>query len=209
VLARFDPAAQPARAFMQDGTLRLAYAGALTPLYGLDDVLDAMALLATRRPELYVELDLYGRGDEQDRLAARAANLHLADRVHFHGRVLIDAVAGHLAASDIVLSPIRRTRFSEISLSTKAIEGAAMGKPVVAADMPTARFYFPGEDLAWYAPDDPASLAGAILRVMDDAAARDALVARAMLTAHGLAWDREAPAYVALVEALLRDRSST
>ena len=209
VLARFDPAAQPARAFMQDGTLRLAYAGALTPLYGLDDVLDAMALLATRRPELRVELDLCGRGDEQDRLAARAADLQLADRVHFHGRVPIDAVAGHLAASDIVLSPIRRTRFSEISLSTKAIEGAAMGKPVVAADMPTARFYFPGEDLAWYAPDDPASLAAAILRIVDDAPARHAGVVRAMLTARGLAWDREAPAYVALVESLLRDRSST
>jgi len=84
-----------------------------------------------------------------------------------------------------------------------------MGKPVVAADMPTARFYFPGEDLAWYAPDDPASLAGAILRVVDDGAARDAAVARATLTANGLAWDREAPGYVALVEALLRDRSST
>jgi glycosyltransferase involved in cell wall biosynthesis len=75
--------------------------------------------------------------------------------------------------------------------------------------MPTARFYFPGEDLAWYTPDDPASLAAAILRIVDDAPARDATVARAMLTARGLAWDREAPAYVALVEALLRDRSST
>ena len=156
-----------------------------------------------------MELDLYGRGDEQDRLAARAAELQLGDRVHFRGRVPIDAVAGCLAASDIVLSPIRRTRFSEISLSTKAIEGAAMGKPVVAADMPTARFYFPGEDLAWYAPDDPASLAAAILRIVDDAPARDAAVARARLTARGLAWDREAPAYVALVESLLRDRSST
>ena len=209
VLARFDPAAHPSRAFMEDGTLRLAYAGALTPLYGLDDVLIAMAQLATQRLDLRVELDLYGRGDEQERLEERAVALNLADRVRFRGRVPIDAVAGHLAAADVVLSPIRRTRFSEISLSTKAIEGAVMGKPVVAADMPTARHYFPGDDLAWYAPDDPASMAAAILRLVDDAPARSAAVARAFVTARSLAWDREAQAYVLLVEALLRDRPST
>ena len=204
VLARFDPAAHPARGFMEDGTLRLAYAGALTPLYGLDDVLVAMARIATERPGLRVELDLYGRGDEQEPLEARAAALGLADRVHFRGRVPIDAVAGHLAAADVVLSPIRRTRFSEISLSTKAIEGAVMGKPVVAADMPTARHYFPGDDLAWYAPDDPAAMAAAILRLVDDAPARSAAVARASVTARALAWDREAEAYIRLVESLLR-----
>jgi glycosyltransferase involved in cell wall biosynthesis len=209
VLARFDPAAHPPRAFMEDGTLRLAYAGALTPLYGLDDVLTAMARLASQRPDLRVELDLYGRGDEQGRLEARAAALDLAERVRFRGRVPIDAVAGYLAAADIVLSPIRRTRFSEISLSTKAIEGAVMGKPVVAADMPAARHYFPGDDLAWYAPDDPAGMAAAILRLVDDVPARIAAAARASVTARSLAWDREAQAYVALVEALLRGRSST
>jgi glycosyltransferase involved in cell wall biosynthesis len=209
VLARFDPAAHPVREFMEDGTLRLAYAGALTPLYGLDDILTAMARLAAERPELRVELDLYGRGDEQERLVARAAALALADRVRFRGRVAIDAVAGHLAAADIVLSPIRRTRFSEISLSTKAIEGAVMGKPVVAADMPTARHYFPSDDLAWYAPDDPADMAAAILRLVDDAPARAVAVARAAATARSLAWDRESQAYVALVESFLRDRSST
>jgi glycosyltransferase involved in cell wall biosynthesis len=209
VLARFDPAAHPTRAFMEDGTLRLAYAGALTPLYGLDDVLTAMAHLASERPELHVELDLYGRGDEQEGLEAGAIALGLAERVHFRGRVPIDAVAGHLAAADVVLSPIRRTRFSEISLSTKAIEGAVMGKPVVAADMPTARHYFPGDDLAWYTPDDPAGMAAAILRLVDDEPARSAAVARAAVTARELAWDREAQAYVTLVESLLRDRPST
>ena len=209
VLARFDPAAHPARGFMEDGTLRLAYAGALTPLYGLEDVLAAMARLGSVRPDLRVELDLYGRGDERERLEVRAAELELTGRVHFRGRVPIDAVAGYLAAADIVLSPIRRTRFSEISLSTKAIEGAVMGKPVVAADMPTARHYFPGDDLAWYAPDDSAGMAAAILRLVDDAPGRVAAVARASVTARSLAWDREAEAYVTLVESLLRDRSST
>ena len=42
-LARFDPAASPARPFMADGRLVLVYAGGLSPIYELDVVLDAIA----------------------------------------------------------------------------------------------------------------------------------------------------------------------
>ena len=50
-LARFDPARYPARPFMADGTLRLVYAGALSPIYELDVVLDAIARLAADPPD--------------------------------------------------------------------------------------------------------------------------------------------------------------
>ncbi len=42
-LARFQPAGDADRQFMADGTLRLVYTGAITPLYELDLVLRAMA----------------------------------------------------------------------------------------------------------------------------------------------------------------------
>jgi len=209
VLARFDPAAHPRRSFMADGVLRLAYAGALTPLYALEDVVEAVALLARERPDLSVALDLYGRGDREQELRDRAARLGVADRVHLHGRIPLDAVAGALAGADLVLSPIRRTRFSEISLSTKVFEGAIMEKLVVAADLPAARAEFEGDVLAWYEPDDPADLARAILRTLDEPAWRVAAAARAAARARELAWDGEAPRYLALVEELARDRVSS
>ena len=209
VLARFDPAAHPRRPFLADGVLRLAYAGALTPLYGLEDVVEAVAILAAQRPELPVVLDLYGRGDREEELRERAARLGVAERVRFHGRIPLDAVAGALAAADIVLSPIRRNRFSEMSLSTKVFEGAIMEKPVVAADLPAARAEFETDMLAWYAPDDPADLARAILRVVDDPAWRAAVADRAAARARELAWDGEAPRYIAIVEELARDRVSS
>jgi glycosyltransferase involved in cell wall biosynthesis len=209
VLARFDPAAHARRPFMTDGALRLAYAGALTPLYALDDVVQAVAILARERPDLSVALDLYGRGDREDELRDLAARLDVAERVRFHGRIPLDAVAGALAGADIVLSPIRRNRFSEMSLSTKVFEGAIMEKPVVAADLPTARAEFDGDVLAWYAPDDPADLARAILRILDDPAWRAVATARAAARARELAWDGEAPHYLALVEELARDRVSS
>jgi glycosyltransferase involved in cell wall biosynthesis len=209
VLARFDPDAHPRRGFMADGTLRLAYAGALTPLYGLVDVVDAVALLVTRRPGLTVELHLYGRGDSEGEIRRRAAEKGIADRVILHGRIPLDEVAASLAGCDIALSPIRRNPFSEISLSTKVFEGAIMEKPVVAADLPAARAEFDADMLAWYAPDDAADLARAILQVVDGSAWRDGVAGRAAARARELAWDGEAPRYLAIVEELARDRVSS
>jgi len=209
VLARFDPAAHVRRPFMADGVLRLAYAGALTPLYALEDVVEAVAILARERPDLPAVLDLFGRGDREEELREQAARLAVADRVRFHGRIPLDAVAGALAGADLVLSPIRRNRFSEMSLSTKVFEGAIMEKPVVAADLPSARAEFDADMLAWYAPDDPADLARAMLRVVDDPAWRVATAARAAARARELAWDAEAPRYLALIEELARDRLSS
>jgi glycosyltransferase involved in cell wall biosynthesis len=185
------------------------YAGALTPLYALEDVIEAVAILARERPGLPVVLDLYGRGDAADGLVERAAALGVADRVLLHGRIDLDEVAGALAAADVALSPIRRNRFSEMSLSTKVFEGAVMGKPVVAADLPAARAEFAGDILAWYAPDDPADLARAIVRVVDEPAWRESAVPAAAALARDLSWDAEASHYLALVEGLARDRVSS
>ena len=52
----FDPASFPSRPFRADGSLRLVYAGALTPTYELDVVIDALARLTAERPELDARL---------------------------------------------------------------------------------------------------------------------------------------------------------
>jgi len=208
VLARFNPDLHARRPFMADGTLRLAYAGGLTPLYALEDAVDAVAVLRERRPELPVRLDFYGRGDMEPVLRERAAARGLTDVVVLHGRIPHDTVSAALADSDIVLSPIRHTRFSEISLSTKVFEGAVMDKPVVAAEMPAARAEFDEEMLAWYRPDDPADMARAIEKIVNEPAWRDRAVGLARERATSLAWDSEAPHYVAMIEALASGISS-
>ena len=49
-LERFDAAAQPRRAFREDGALRLIYTGALTPTYELDVTIRAVARVARSGP---------------------------------------------------------------------------------------------------------------------------------------------------------------
>lgn len=203
-LGRFRPEAHPVRPFMTDGTLRVIYTGAVTPLYELDMVIRAIARIRAERPELPVVFGVYGRGDAESGLAALATELEVADRVTFHGRIPLDAVPRAIAAADIGVSPIRRDPFTEISMPTKALEYAVMGKPVVAADLPAARQHFDGPMLSWYESGDAASLAAAILRLVDDVGAREAGVQAAAERARELSWDREAPAYVGLVASVAR-----
>jgi glycosyltransferase involved in cell wall biosynthesis len=199
-LGRFRPETLPRRPFMADGTLRIVYTGAVTPLYELDVVVRAVAEIRAERPDLPVVFDVYGRGDAEEPLAALARELGVEDRLVLHGRIPLDDIPAALAAADIGVSPIQRNPFTEISMPTKALEYAVMGKPVVAADLPAAREHFEADMLAWYAPGDARSLARAILQLVDTPAARDAAAARAAERARELSWDREAPAYVALVE---------
>jgi len=207
VLAKFDPSAHPARAFMADGTLRLVYAGALSSVYEVDVALEAIARIRARRPDLPLTLDLYGRDFAEVPLRDQAASLGLADVVAFHGRVPIDAVPAALAASDVGLAPTRRTEFTDFSLSTKIFEYAAMGKPVVASRLPMVEATFPEGTVTAYTAGDPEAMAAAITALVDDPASRQAAVARTSAVVDRLSWERVAERYLALVESLARDRA--
>ncbi len=238
---RFDPGAHPVRPFMADGSLRLVYAGALTPLYQLDVAIRAVALLArgARDPDagadgitspgagtgqrvgpgadasedqpaaaplrpLDTTLDLYGRGDAEPMLRDLAARLGVADRIRFHGRIPLEAVAARIAESDAGLAPTRRDEFTDFSLSTKIFEYAAMRKPVIASRLPTVERYFGRDTLAYFEPGDAGSMADAVRGLVDDPEARAASVDAAQARVRELSWEREAARYVALVRKLAR-----
>ena len=127
-LERFDEAAHPRRAFREDGALRLIYTGALTPTYELDVTIRVVARIAAERPDLDVRFDLYGRGDFEEELRALTAELGIAERVTFHGRIPIEDVPAAVAAVDIGLAPTRLDRFTTMTISGKVYEYGAMGK---------------------------------------------------------------------------------
>jgi len=202
-LARFDPSGYPARPFMVDGTLRLVYAGALSPIYELDVVLEAIARLSRIRPDLPVCLELFGRDFAEVPLRDRAVELGIADRVTLHGRIPIEAVPAAIAAADVGLAPTRRNDFTDFSLSTKAFEYAAMGRAVIASRLPMVERTF-ADDVVTYTPGDADDLVAAVLRVVDLPAEREARVTRALERVHDLGWEHESARYLALVERLAR-----
>lgn len=204
-LARFDPAAYPARRFAEDGVVRLVYTGALSPVYELPCAIEAVARLRPALAErgLGLRFDVYGRDYGEVPLQATVGQLDLDGLVTFHGRIPIEAVPAAIAAADIGLAPTRRTVFTDFSLSTKLFEYAAMGKPVVASALPMVERTFPPDTIARYEPGDPADLAAAILRLVDDPADRTRRVERTLERVRALAWEGEAERYVGLVVDLI------
>jgi glycosyltransferase involved in cell wall biosynthesis len=205
-LALFDPAAHPRREFMTDGTLRIVYAGALTPTYELDVVLRAISEIRRLRPGLAIAATFYGRGDAAESLRALAAELGISDLVTFPGRIPIEDIPAAVAASDIGVAPTRLDPFTGMSLSTKILEYAAMGKPVAASKLPTVQRYFAPDTLAVYAPGEPSSLAAAILALVDNPAERQERIDRTSARAQELSWARQAETYRSVVERLTRRR---
>jgi glycosyltransferase involved in cell wall biosynthesis len=201
-LSRFDAGAYPERRFMEDGSLRLVYAGALTPTYELDVTLRAVAAVHQRRPDLGVAVDLFGRGDSDASLRALADELGIAERVVFHGRIPIDDVPAAIAAADIGLAPTRLDRFTALTVSGKVYEYAAMRKPVVASRLPTVERDFPGDAARTYPSGDADAMAAAIIDLVDDPEGRERSVAAAAKIVDGLAWDRVKADYLALVDSL-------
>ncbi len=205
-LARFRRDLHAERQFMADGQLRLVYAGALTPIYELDVVVEAVARLVCGHDgepavPFPIHLDIFGRGDSAMPVAALADRLGVGECVTLHGRIPLEEVAGRIAAADVGIAPTRRDAFTDFSLSTKIFEYAAMGKPAVCSRLPTVERYF-GDAVLAYEPGDAASLAAALRALVVDAALREHLVARSAARVAELSWPREAERYAALVARL-------
>ena len=179
-ISGFDPNADPApvrREFaIGRETVVLAVVAQLTPWKAQDDAIRALAALPTGGPDTALLLAgsavFSGEGtkfDNQayvDGLHRLASELGVADRVHFLGeRADVPAV---LAATDIVLLPSWREAYGRI-----AVEGLAMGVPVVATEVGgPAEIVRPGVDGLLLPPKSPDLWARELGPLVDSASQR-------------------------------------
>jgi glycosyltransferase involved in cell wall biosynthesis len=191
------------RSYQLGSPVRLVYHGTLTPLYGLDIALDAIAI-ASR--SVRVSLDIYGDGPARQALESRAVHLGLENAVRFHGNVPHGALRKALPGFDAGLIPTRLDVMTRYSLSTKLLELFHLEIPVIAPRIPTYQSYFPDECAWYYDPNDSGSAARAILRFAAapeaERAARVAAAGRAM---GGLQWATDASHLAGIYRQLLRE----
>jgi glycosyltransferase involved in cell wall biosynthesis len=197
----FDAARHARRGFMEDGELRLVHHSNLQRIYGLDVAIQALALIDSAA--LPHRLDVYGDGPFRPAVEAAIARTATADRVHLNGRVPIDDLPALLAGSDIGLVPSRPEPYLQYSLSTKLLEYAAMGVPVIATDLATFRAHFSDEAIRYVPGSDAPALADAIRELAADPVAASRLGAEARRQAAAYAWEVQAARYVAIVERLV------
>ncbi len=125
-------------------------------------LIDALAILAPRRPKLVTLLA--GEGPLEQTLRAQCAALGLTDRVRFLG--YRRDVPELLEAADLVVLPSLYE-----GLPLVAIEALAAGRPMVATEVDGTPEVVIHERTGLLAPPaNPAALAAAIERVLDDPA---------------------------------------
>ena len=180
----------------------VSYVGGITTGRGLEETVDAMALL----PE-DTHLVLLGYGDQRyvDGLLARAREAEVGHRVHLAGSVPSAEVPQALADADVAVVFVRPICLSYLySLPNKLFESIHAGLPIVAADLPdtaeVVRRYGVGEVFDASTPED---LAAAIRQVLADPAAYRAAAREA---AAELTWEHEADQLIGLYTRILEDR---
>jgi glycosyltransferase involved in cell wall biosynthesis len=196
----FAAAQHPRRPFMEDGELRLIHHSNLQRIYGLEVLIEAVARIG---PELPLRADIYGDGPYRPHLEAAVARTASSDRVHLNGPVPIDELPALIAAADVGVIPSLPEPYMHYSLSTKLLEYAAMGVPIVASDLRTIRAHFTDDAIRYVPGGDPDALAEALLSVAADPVATARLGAEAHRQETQYEWAEQAQRYVAIVERLL------
>lgn len=173
----------------------LGFVGALRPWHGVDQAIDALALMAND-----VTLVVAGDGPVRPALAERAVARGVADRVRFLGQMPHDQVPGVLSAIDVAVAPypqLERFIFSPL----KVFEYMGAGLPVVASDIGQLRSLVELGSGLLVTPSHPGELAAACTRVREclpDYQARAQAARARILAEHG--WDRRAHEIVDAIE---------
>lgn len=204
--ARFRPDAPGVEAWRRrlglDGRRVLLSVTRLMARKGIDTALEALSRLAPERPDLaYV---VAGDGPERGRLERLAADLGVAERVHFLGAVDDAELPGLYAAADVFVLPVREEPDDDEveGFGIVFCEAAATGIPVVAGDSGgVADAVRDGETAFLVPPRDTAATASALARLLDDDGLRRAMGAagrRAVEEYYN--WDRAAAEVWAILE---------
>ena len=186
-LGRFRPT--PARAAPG---VHLVVARNLEPIYDNATAIRALTLIRRDVPE--ARLTIAGEGPLLASLQRLAAELGLAEAVHFCGRVANAEMPRLYASADVCLNPSLADNMP-ISL----LESLASGVPVVSTNVGGVPYLVEHERTALLVePGDPAGMAQAVLRLLRDTALRARLRAAGLDHVRRFDWASVRPQLLAM-----------
>jgi glycosyltransferase involved in cell wall biosynthesis len=201
LLSTQHPTSEAARAAL--GLPALPAIGTVSSLVdyeGLETVVRTVAMLRARGHEVMGLL--VGDGVARPGLARLARELGVADHVRLPGRVPPAVALTWLAALDVVLVPRRDHEVTRLVTPLKPVEAMAVGRPVVASDLPALVEAVGGAGLHVGA-DDLEGWASAVATLLDDAGRRAELVELGRQVAGDRTWVRNAETYERIYQGCL------
>jgi glycosyltransferase involved in cell wall biosynthesis len=186
------------------GDIRVVYHGGMAPRFGVGTLVRAFGTLKTTEPR--ATLSIYGSAPEDDESIAPLAAACAPDRIHVAPHATpFEQIPGVLAGCHIGVVPTLHDEFTELLLPVKLMEYVHMGLPVVASRLPVVQHYFGDEEVRFFEPGDPSSLADAIADVVTRPEAAQARAERAAERLAGIAWERQRSTYLQCVRALVAE----
>lgn len=179
---------------------RVLFPGGLERHQGVDLAIRAFAKLKMARST--AEFHIYGDGREKTALQRLAAELGLGEAVRFFAPVAARDVPAIMAQADLGVVPKRADGFGNEAYSTKIMEFMAVGVPVIVANTAVDRHYFTSDLVRFFPAGDADALADAMIKLLDDRPATQALAARALAHAFAHSWNVQRPGYLELVDDL-------
>jgi glycosyltransferase involved in cell wall biosynthesis len=165
-LSRLRPV-EPRPGLCQEGKTNIVYVGIIEYQDGVDYLVRALQHLIhdLKRSDFYCII--VGAGGALRTVKSLAQRLGLGDHVFFTGWVEPTEVAGYLCAGDIGVAPEPSNPLNDRSTMIKIMEYMAVGKPIVAFDLPEHRFTARGAAL-YARPNDELDFAQQLAMLMDD-----------------------------------------
>jgi len=161
------------------GRVVLGFFGSFYRYEGLHTLLRAVPALAEKNPA--IRILLVGGGFEAKNLKQDAAQLGIADKVVFVGRVPHGDIQKYYDLADILIYPRISIRLTELVTPLKPLEAMAQERIVLASDIGGHRELIRNDVTGYlFPPDDPAALAARVLDVLDRRADWPATRARAL-----------------------------
>ncbi|MBD9535498.1 glycosyltransferase [Stenotrophomonas sp. STM01] len=197
--------------------LQLLYFGFIYPGKGIEDLLDALALVRRQRPEAAVRLTMAGgsapelafgsRGDYVAELRERAQRLGIGDWIQWRLDLPAAQIVSCVQDHHVMLLPYRDSKKLALLGRMRGTSGAlswanACGRGVIASDARAFAEEVSHGNGVVFAQGDPAALAGRIIALVDAPAQASAWAAGAAALGQQRQWPRIAAQFAALFASL-------
>jgi glycosyltransferase involved in cell wall biosynthesis len=202
-LNRLEGPIEPDRGLREMGKAIIGYVGVMGFQDGVDYLLRALHHLVHDLGRTDFHCILIGGGDAWESLKAQAHQFGLDDYVQFTGYVFGEQLRCHLSAADICVDSAPSSPYGDRSTVFKIMEYMALGKPIVAFDLPEHRFTAQGAAM-YVRPNDERAFAVALEQLMDDPRRRLCLGAYGIQRIKTqLAWEYAVPKLLEVYQTIL------
>lgn len=185
LLQHRDPACRP-----DPETFTIVCNGTIEDRYGHDVLVWATRAAIDLDPRIRVRIT--GSGTAVERIERLVDDLGLRDHVALLGWLPIEDLVCELDRADAGVIPMRSSPYSHLIHTNKMYDYTLFGKPVIASRLRSVDEYFDDGSIRFFEPDDPESLARAMVGLASDPALCETLATKtASLLETQYGWDHQ------------------